>query len=151
LYRSRGPTPARARCGARRLAVLARAAGASCCAGGARLLHGAGAPPRPWLKAAARSHQGAQRRGRCRARMRETAAVGGGAPTAVNEDSLSPPAPRGPQALLPALVLARTAGASQNSNPGFSHQRSFSVVKLSNAKIIATITKREITLGSLQP
>ena len=80
--------------------------------------------------------------------MRETAAVGGGAPTAVNKDSLSS---RGPQALLPALVLARTVGAFQNSNPGFSHQRSFSVVKLSNAKIIATITKREITLGSLQP
>ena len=99
--------------------------------------------------------------GRSRARTRETSAGGGGAPTALEEDSLSPPqrgcrvggpgSSRGPQALLPALVLARTAGASQNSNPGFSHQRSFSVVKLSNAKIIATITKREITLGSLQP
>ena len=47
--------------------------------------------------------------GRCRARTRETSAVGGGAPTALNEDSLSPPqrgcrvggpgSSRGPQAL----------------------------------------------------
>ena len=34
--------------------------------------------------------------GRCRARTRETSAVGGGAPTALNEDSRSS---RGPQAL----------------------------------------------------
>src|SRR5438067_593233 len=48
---SRGPTPARSRCGARRLALLARAAGAfhlaSARHGRRRFLPGGGAPPPP--------------------------------------------------------------------------------------------------------
>ena len=59
---SRGPTPARARCGARRLAILARAAGAIHCSWGPTFFTAPGPHPRRiWLKAVTRSPVGAQR------------------------------------------------------------------------------------------
>jgi hypothetical protein len=50
----------------------------------------------------------------------------------------------------PAKAHRATAGPAPRPQPPFTH-RSFSVVKLNKPKMIATITNRAMTLGSLQP